>query len=95
MPLGRKITETHIVSPNSRNNMYDKLHSELDSGKRAFIVCPLITDSEDVKSPSAQKMYDTFSKKELKGYKVGLLHGKMKSEDKSAFCELLTGQLQV
>jgi ATP-dependent DNA helicase RecG len=82
LPAGRKITKTVIASPNSRSSMYEKVKSELDAGRQAFVVCPLITDSEDIKSPSAEKMFATLSKKELKDYRVGLLHGKMKPEEK-------------
>ncbi len=95
-PSGRLPTKTTIVSPNSRDAMYSMLKAELDSGKQAFVVCPLITDSEDVKSPSAEKMYDTLTKGILKGYKVGLLHGKMKPDEKDSIMQqFVSGKIQV
>ena len=95
-PAGRLPTKTTIVSPNSRDLMYESLKSELDSGKQAFVVCPLITDSEDVKSPSAEKMYDTLQKSVLKGYKIGLLHGKMKPDEKDNIMQqFVAGKIQV
>jgi ATP-dependent DNA helicase RecG len=96
MPSGRKVTKTTIVSPNSRTSMYEKVRSELDAGRQVFVVCPLITDSEDIKAPSAEKMYETLKKKELKQYAVGLLHGQMKSEEKDAIMQqFVAGTLQV
>ena len=82
MPLGRKPIITKIVSPNSRAQLYAAVTAELERGRQAFVVCPVITESEVVKSPSAEKMYETLSKKEFKNYKVALLHGKMKPEEK-------------
>ena len=48
-----------------------------------FVVCPLISESEVLEAHSAEKIYEQFSKKEFKKYRVGLLHGKMKAEEKN------------
>ncbi len=83
-PLGRKPIITKIVSPNSRAQLYAKIDKELNAGRQLFVVTPLITESEVSKaSKSAEKVYEELSKGPFKHRKVGLLHGKMKSEDKA------------
>ena len=52
-----------------------------------FVVCPLISETGAIEANSAEKIYDQFSKKDFKGYRQGLLHGKMKAEDKNAIMQ--------
>jgi ATP-dependent DNA helicase RecG len=52
-----------------------------------FVVCPLITDSDSLKARSAEQVYKEFSQKSFKHRRIGLLHGKMKAEDKQAVME--------
>lgn len=81
-PPGRLAVETKIISPNSKKSIYEKVKQELDNGRQMFVVCPLISESEMLDANSAEKIYDEFSKKDFKDYKVGLLHGQMKAIDK-------------
>ena len=83
-PAGRQLIHTEIVSPNSVEPVYDDIRRDLDAGRQMFVVCPLITESDVLEAHSAEKIYDQFRKKEFKKYRVGLLHGKMKAEDKNA-----------
>lgn len=83
MPPGRLPVVTKIVSPNSRKQLYDKIKLELDAGRQMFVVCPLISESEMVDANSAEKTYETLSKRDFKNYKVGLLHGQMKADAKN------------
>jgi ATP-dependent DNA helicase RecG len=82
-PKGRKPIQTEIVSPNSVEPVYDDVRKELDAGRQMFVVCPLISESDSLDAHSAEKIYDQFRKKEFKHYRVGLLHGKMKAEEKN------------
>ena len=82
-PAGRQPVHTEIVSPNSVEPVYDDICKELDSGRQMFVVCPLISESDTVGANSAEKIYEQFRKKEFKNYQLGLLHGKMKAEDKN------------
>lgn len=83
-PVGRKPIITKIWSPNSRKQLYAEIEQELDAGRQMFVVCPLITESDAINANSAEKVYEEFSKRDFKKYRVGLLHGKMKSEVKNA-----------
>ena len=81
-PAGRKPIITKIVSPNSRPQLYKKIDEELEAGRQMFVVCPLITESEALKAQSVEKVFEEMSKKSFKHRRVGLLHGRMKSDEK-------------
>jgi ATP-dependent DNA helicase RecG len=91
-PAGRQPIRTEIVSPNSVEPVIEDIRRELDNGRQMFVVCPLIAeqaaDDDEPKSKaklvSAEQLYEQYQKKEFKSYRVGLLHGKMKAEEKQA-----------
>jgi ATP-dependent DNA helicase RecG len=92
-PMGRQPIRTEIVSPNSVEPVYDDIRRELEAGRQMFVVCPLIAeqsvaDDEDPKTKpklvSAEQLHAQYQKKEFKNCRVGLLHGKMKPEEKQA-----------
>ena len=86
-PPGRQPIETRIVSPNSRATLNAAIEEQLAAGRQMFVVCPLITDSTVSKANSAEKIYEQFSKRDFKKWRVGLLHGKMKPTDKNEIME--------
>jgi ATP-dependent DNA helicase RecG len=95
MPPGRKTVETDIYIPEIRETVYQHVAQELDAGRQAFVVCPQI-EEDDAGRLSVKKIHDQLSKKWLKNYKVGLLHGKMKSDEKDAIMlEFVAGKIQV
>jgi ATP-dependent DNA helicase RecG len=86
-PAGRQPIETKITSPNSRATLNEAIERELRSGRQMFVVCPLITESVVSKANSVEKIYEQFSKKDFKQWRVGLLHGKMKPSEKNDIME--------
>lgn len=82
-PAGRQPIRTEIISPNSVEPVYEDIKEELDDGRQMFVVCPLITDSAALDAHSAEKIYEQFKKGEFKKYRLGLLHGKLKAEEKN------------
>jgi ATP-dependent DNA helicase RecG len=86
-PVGQKPIHTEIVSPNSVEPVYADIQQELDAGRQMFVVCPLISESETLDAHSAEKIYERFHTKDFKSYRVGLLHGKMKAEEKNAIMQ--------
>jgi len=83
-PQNRQPVITQIIQPEQRPKLYESIKSELNFGRQAFIVCPLI--QEDVK-PARSLSVENIAKQTkswLKGYSVAMLHGKMKPEDKEA-----------
>ncbi len=85
-PAGRQPVQTQICSPNSRAQLYQAIDLELAKGRQMFVVCPLISESGS-RTNSAEKTYETFSKKDFRHRRVALLHGKMKAADKQSIME--------
>lgn len=90
-PPGRQPIETSIVSPNSRAQLNKKIEAELVAGRQMFVVCPLISDSGAIEANSAEKIYEQFSTKDFKKWRIGLLHGKMKAAEKNEIMERFAG----
>lgn len=82
-PAGRLPIITKLVSPNSISPIYKKITSELEAGRQMFVVCPLISESELVDANSAEKVYKELKAKDFKQWRIGLMHGKLKSDEKN------------
>ncbi len=91
MPPGRQVIKTKICSPNSRATLYKEIDTQLSAGRQMFVVCPLITPStsdfqgstlEINNKRSTEVVFEQLSKKDFKHRRVGLLHGRMKSDEK-------------
>jgi ATP-dependent DNA helicase RecG len=95
-PAGRQPIVTKIVSPNSRAQLNVVIEKELQTGRQMFVVCPLITDSRTSQANSAEKIYEQFRKKDFKDWHVGLLHGRLKAQEKNDTMErFLKHQLDI
>lgn len=81
MPLGRKPIMTRLVEPYNRKKAYDFIRQQIQQGRQAFVICPLIEDSGDEKK-SVLKEYKKLSEEIFPDLKVDFLHGKLKSKDK-------------
>jgi ATP-dependent DNA helicase RecG len=90
-PPGRQPIATEIISPNSRQQLYQKVDRELEKGRQMYVVCPLITDSAALDLNSVEKIYKQLSTKDFKHRRVGLLHGKLKPDEKQAVMEKFVG----
>lgn len=82
-PANRLPIITEICSPHSRPQLYSNIEKQLDAGRQMFVVCPLITDSDLLQARSAEKVYKEFSERDFKKWRVGLLHGKLKADQKN------------
>ncbi len=81
LPKGRQRTETYAVTGKLRQRAFGFIKGELDKGRQAYIVCPVIEDNEqDLKS--VKSYANELSQNEFFGYSLGLLHGKMKPKEK-------------
>ncbi|MEO8785120.1 MAG: ATP-dependent DNA helicase RecG, partial [Candidatus Saccharimonadales bacterium] len=81
-PANRLPITTEICSPHSRPQLYQKINSELTAGRQMFVVCPLVAESALVQAHSAEQVYRQFSERDFKKWRVGLLHGQQKAEQK-------------
>ncbi|MGA0064989.1 MAG: ATP-dependent DNA helicase RecG [Ilumatobacteraceae bacterium] len=83
LPPGRTpIVTKHVAAPLDVAVMWNDVRTALDSGQQAYVVCPIIEENESMDVASAEEIHRELSAGELKGYAVGLLHGKMPARDK-------------
>jgi len=83
LPGGRKPVKTAVRSETSRKDIYEFVRTELEKGGQAYVVYPLVEESEAVDLKDATAGYENL-KSQFPNYNVGLLHGRMKSEEKDA-----------
>lgn len=86
LPIGRKQIKTWLVPNKKRQSGYEWIKKQIIESKyldQAFIVCPFIEESESMDTVKAAKTeYERLKKEDLKGLKLGLLHGKLKAKEK-------------
>jgi len=82
MPKGRQKILTKLVAPGNRGSTYDFIRGEIKSGRQAFVICPLIEESDILEVKSATEEYEKLSKEIYSDFYIGLLHGKMKPKEK-------------
>ena len=95
LPEGRKPVKTKVLSESQRESLLPFLKREIEKGGKVFIVYPLIEESEKLNLKSATEMFKYWQEK-LNGCRIGLLHGKMKQEEKDEVMEKFRkGELDV
>ena len=82
MPIGRKKIITKLVKESERKKAYNFIRQQIKTGRQAFVICPLIEDSDQLETKSVKAEYEKLSTEIFPDLKIGLLHGKMKSVDK-------------
>ncbi len=82
MPKGRKKIITKVVAPKNRSKAYDFIRKEINKGRQAFVICPLVEESQKLNSRSVEEEYQKLSKKVFPQLNVQMLHGRMKSKEK-------------
>ncbi len=96
LPAGRMPIATEVVSEAGRGEAFARLRAELDSGRQAFVVCPLVEESPVVEGRAAAAEAERLASAELAGYEVGLLHGQMKPAQKEiAMAAFADGRIDV
>jgi ATP-dependent DNA helicase RecG len=82
MPPGRKPINTYLLAPMDHERAYNLIRKQVDMGFQAFIVYPLIEDSESNESMSAVDEHNRLQSEIFPNYKIGLLHGRLKPDEK-------------
>jgi ATP-dependent DNA helicase RecG len=83
LPPGRKPITTKVVKASRRDEVIGGLHSWLSKGLQAYWVCPLIEESEALQLQTAVESFEQLTQA-LPNFKVGLVHGRLKAEEKAA-----------
>jgi ATP-dependent DNA helicase RecG len=81
-PADRKPIKTAWVAENRSAAAYSRLRKHLDAGRQAYVVCPLIEESETSQARAAEAEAERLQQAELRGYRVGLLHGRLRPADR-------------
>jgi ATP-dependent DNA helicase RecG len=88
LPKGRRPIVTHVVSTEAeRARAYDRIREELRAGRQAFVVCPLVEESEALQARAASAEYERLKATELRDFEVALLHGQMRPREKAQAME--------
>jgi len=82
MPPGRQPIETQVFFPRERERAYVFIRSQLDQGRQAFIIYPLVEETETTDALAAVEEHARLQKEVFPRYKLGLLHGRMKADEK-------------
>lgn len=84
LPPGRQPIRTFLRDEMAREKIYAFVRKEIENGRQAYVVCPLIEASEESDLPSAEEVYEELAHGIFYGISCGLLHGRMKSAEKEA-----------
>jgi ATP-dependent DNA helicase RecG len=82
LPPGRQVVKTTCLEPQDREKAYSFLYRQVSNGRQAFIICPLIEESELLEAKAATTEYERLSREVFPDLKLGLLHGQMPGDEK-------------
>ena len=94
MPAGRSPVQTEVVAPDGRRRAYELVREQVRLGRQAFVICPLIEESEALVARSATAEFERLKADVFPDLRLGLVHGRLKNKDEvmSAF---VMGETQV
>jgi len=97
LPPGRKPVETRIFDPAERLAAYEEVRSDIEEGRQAYVICPLVEESEALEDVrAAEELREELANEIFPELRVGLLHGRMKSQDKREVMALFrAGEIEI
>lgn len=87
LPPNRKKVETFAVHKNMTQRVNCFIEKQIQEGRQAYIVCPLVEENEELDLKSVEKLYETYQKKIFSQYQVEYIHGKMRPKEKDEIME--------
>ena len=87
LPPNRKKIETFAVQKNMTERVNKFIQKQVQEGRQAYIVCPLVEENEELDLKSVEKLYETYKTEIFPQYRVEYIHGKMKQKDKDSIME--------
>jgi ATP-dependent DNA helicase RecG len=82
LPPGRTPVDTRLIVAGRRQQLWEFVRAKVGEGRQAYVVCPLVEESESLQAASATATYEELSRGPLRDLRLGLIHGQMKSERK-------------
>ena len=96
LPPGRQTIKTKWLRPDQRGSAYNFIRREVKNGRQAFIICPLVEESESIQARAAVAEYEQLSHEVFPDLRLGLLHGRMSTEEKDAVMQKFNlGELDI
>ncbi|HEX8958365.1 MAG TPA: ATP-dependent DNA helicase RecG, partial [Solirubrobacterales bacterium] len=96
LPAGRRPVETRVVAADERPAAYGLVREQLREGRQAYVVCPLVEESEKMQGKAAEAEAARLAAGELRGFALGVIHGQMPSARKAEAMEAFaSGALDV
>ena len=96
MPPGRQPVMTRSLGPQDRGRAYEFVRKRVGEGEQAFIICPLIEESDKIEAKAATAEFERLRREVFPGLKLGLLHGRLKGAEKErVMSEFRSGAVQV
>ena len=87
LPPNRKTIETYAVRKNMEERVNNFVKKQIDEGRQAYIVCPLVEENEEMELKSVLELAEKYQKEVFNDYKVAYIHGKMKAKEKDEIME--------
>jgi len=88
LPPGRLPVETHVLYPREIERAYSLVRRQVDNGNQAFIIYPLVEESDKINEKAAVEEFDLLQKEIFPAYSLGLLHGQMRPDEKESVMTL-------
>jgi len=82
LPPGRQAITTRWLEPEQRDKAYSFLRQQVEKGRQAFIICPLVEESEAIEAKAAVAEYERLARDVFPDLRLGLLHGRLKAAEK-------------
>jgi ATP-dependent DNA helicase RecG len=91
VPPGRQPIETRILYQDERERGYAFLRSQIMKGRQAYVICPLVEESDKIEAKAAVEEYTRLQKHVFPDLRLGLLHGRLKADEKEEVMSLFHG----
>jgi ATP-dependent DNA helicase RecG len=96
LPPGRREIKTRWLLPGERERAYSFVRSQIEQGHQAFVICPLVEESEKIEAKAAVEEHRRLQEEIFPDLRLGLLHGRMKGEEKEAvMAQFHRGELDI
>ena len=96
MPPGRQEVRTYVVTPGEQPRWWNFVREKLRAGRQAYVVAPLVEESENIAAASVSEAFERLTNGELAAFRVGIIHGRMSPAEKAEAMESFrSGQTHV
>lgn len=87
LPPNRKKIDTFAVTPSKEERVNNFIKQQINEGRQAYIVCPLVEENEEINAKSVMEIADKYKNDTFKEYRVEYIHGKLKKKEKEEIME--------